>query len=516
VLGLTTTIARMHLDQIRLDYVAILGGDYESVKANGYCPRDGLPPVPLSLPFAWKHRDRNAANQLHAWRFLHPIFQKYLATKHPAYIAEAITYMRDWDRFRTKSGDYSPVWGDVPTGMRCIALAFVLSLDKAGHIELSNDDKNFVLFLSGLHTENLSSSQNITVGNHAVHQLRGLRMLSMALADDGLDAFCNEAMSKLLEANFDKYHVNTENSPFYHHYNVQLLRPIGKLFPSLNRQIRNIVQNGRAISAWLTDHNGDFYSIGDSEGHGVPFKATVPIDPISLPGKFVHKDLHQSGYIVIRSHATIPAADAEALVFHATNATHVHSHADHLSFILVHKGVELFADPGKHSYQYDEWRQYFRSDIGHNTVGLAGIAFNTEDTPIGTAKLEPVVIRNSQYFICGSVPRSDCFKMSRSMAYAPGQLLTITDQVEHNTQNAVEARFHLGIGVEARPENGKFLLLKDDTVLAELHFDPHNLLDAAITDGWVSKRSYTKIKTQTLLLSYAPHTTFINTRVRLL
>ena len=46
-----------------------------------------------------------------------------------------------------------------------------------------------------------------------------------------------------------------------------------------------------------------------------------------------------------------------------------HGHADALSFSLRAFGCEIFVDPGTYDYfTYPEWRQYFRSTRGHNTL----------------------------------------------------------------------------------------------------------------------------------------------------
>jgi hypothetical protein len=50
-----------------------------------------------------------------------------------------------------------------------------------------------------------------------------------------------------------------------------------------------------------------------------------------------------------------------------------HAHADALSIELRHGGVDIFADPGTYCYHGEpEWRRYFRSTRGHNTLELDG------------------------------------------------------------------------------------------------------------------------------------------------
>ncbi len=59
---------------------------------------------------------------------------------------------------------------------------------------------------------------------------------------------------------------------------------------------------------------------------------------------------------------------------HGFLATAAHAHADALSIEVRHDGIEIFADPGTYCYHGDpEWRSYFRSTRGHNTIELAGV-----------------------------------------------------------------------------------------------------------------------------------------------
>jgi len=50
-----------------------------------------------------------------------------------------------------------------------------------------------------------------------------------------------------------------------------------------------------------------------------------------------------------------------------------HAHADALSVEIRHDGVDILADPGTYCYHgQPEWRGYFRSTLGHNTLELDG------------------------------------------------------------------------------------------------------------------------------------------------
>jgi hypothetical protein len=50
-----------------------------------------------------------------------------------------------------------------------------------------------------------------------------------------------------------------------------------------------------------------------------------------------------------------------------------HAHADALSVEVRHGGVDILADPGTYCYHGEpEWRKYFQSTIGHNTLEVDG------------------------------------------------------------------------------------------------------------------------------------------------
>jgi Heparinase II/III-like protein len=59
-----------------------------------------------------------------------------------------------------------------------------------------------------------------------------------------------------------------------------------------------------------------------------------------------------------------------------------HAHADALSVEVRHGGVDILADPGTYCYHGEqEWRSYFRSTIGHNTMELGGRSQSVEAGP---------------------------------------------------------------------------------------------------------------------------------------
>ena len=92
--------------------------------------------------------------------------------------------------------------------------------------------------------------------------------------------------------------------------------------------------------------------------------------PEARPRSFPH-----AGLVLLRT----PAGEAPEIWCRCDGGPHgflsiaAHAHADALSLEVRHDGVDILADPGTYCYHGEsEWRQYFRSTKGHNTVCIDG------------------------------------------------------------------------------------------------------------------------------------------------
>ncbi|MFD7605885.1 alginate lyase family protein [Streptomyces mirabilis] len=99
-----------------------------------------------------------------------------------------------------------------------------------------------------------------------------------------------------------------------------------------------------------------------------PNNATAPAvnRPASRPGHFA-----DAGMTILRGPEKIWCrCDGGP---HGFLSIAAHAHADALSVEVRHDGVDVLADPGTYCYHgQPEWRQYFRSTLGHNTLQLDG------------------------------------------------------------------------------------------------------------------------------------------------
>ncbi|MEU9192555.1 alginate lyase family protein [Streptomyces hundungensis] len=139
-----------------------------------------------------------------------------------------------------------------------------------------------------------------------------------------------------------------------------------------------------------------------------------------------------------------------------------HAHADALSVEVRHDGVDVLADPGTYCYHgQPEWRRYFRSTLGHNTLQLDGADQSVSGGPflwtrharsrvLGMDRSEAGVVRwcaeHDGYR--GSVHRR------RVELAAAEREFRITDEVR-GPRRAVRLAFHLGPLITADLEGNR-------------------------------------------------------------
>jgi hypothetical protein len=136
-----------------------------------------------------------------------------------------------------------------------------------------------------------------------------------------------------------------------------------------------------------------------------------------------------------------------------------HAHADALSVEVRYGGVDILADPGTYCYHGDpEWRSYFRSTIGHNTVEIGGRNQASEGGPFlwrSHANGKEIDVRDigdaaewtAQHdgYLSLSPParHSRCVRLDRA-----SRTLDIVDEVDGGSFD-VRLAFHLGPEVQA-------------------------------------------------------------------
>ncbi|MEU4488883.1 alginate lyase family protein [Streptomyces purpurascens] len=136
-----------------------------------------------------------------------------------------------------------------------------------------------------------------------------------------------------------------------------------------------------------------------------------------------------------------------------------HAHADALSVEVRHDGVDVLADPGTYCYHgQPEWRQYFRSTLGHNTLQLDGGDQSVSGGPfLWTRQARSrVLVTDTADASGGGTARwsaeHDGYQRSvhrrRVELTAESQELRVVDEVRGD-RRAVRLAFHLGPAITA-------------------------------------------------------------------
>ncbi|MDP5143056.1 heparinase II/III family protein [Rheinheimera baltica] len=498
-------------------YSIVISGNVEKLMKEGFIARTGAEPVAIQLPMAWQHHDRNIAFNLHAWRFLNPVWQALFDTADSEYFSLALKFMQDWYEHEQQREHSHFCWYDMSTGIRAMHLALAIEYVNEHRLEISNAEAVLLRSLADRHYHKLHDATFITKGNHAIYQIIGLRLLSTSSDYECID-FCTQQLTKLIDEAFDENAVCTENSPFYHHYHISIFSHIQpSLFASLADKLKHTLDKAKTNSAWFTSPVGSYYQIGDTEGRGSLLRPNA-FTSEKLTKHFVVKDLASSGYQIVRD---VTLKEGFALIFYAANQSYNHSHSDHLSFILYFKGIELFSDSGKFSYEKDAWRDYFISDAAHNTVGLLGRRFMPLDIKLGQAELFPIRINADKIMLRGLVKRGPLWHQ-RSVTLRERQL-HISDDVENLSDNLIELRWHLAEGVSLE-QTGEFCfeLIHEQKALARLRLQAcisASIVCGQVTpeiQGWISRSYHQKCAAITLVVHYPANETLIQTTVELL
>ncbi|MER5584460.1 heparinase II/III family protein [Streptomyces asoensis] len=137
-----------------------------------------------------------------------------------------------------------------------------------------------------------------------------------------------------------------------------------------------------------------------------------------------------------------------------------HAHADALSVEVRHDGVDVLADPGTFCYHgQPQWRRYFRSTLGHNTLELDGADQSVSGGPFlwtRQARSRVLVADTAGAGEGGTVRWA-----AEHDGYGPGvhrrrveltpasRELTVVDEVRGGPRRAVRLAFHLGPAITA-------------------------------------------------------------------
>ncbi|MFE1310552.1 alginate lyase family protein [Streptomyces sp. NPDC058755] len=172
--------------------------------------------------------------------------------------------------------------------------------------------------------------------------------------------------------------------------------------------------------------------------------------PASRPAHFA-----DAGMTILRA----PAGTAEIWCRcdggpHGFLSIAAHAHADALSVEVRHDGVDVLADPGTYCYHgQPEWRQYFRSTLGHNALQLDGADQSVSGGPFLWTRHAQTRVQVAD--VAHWCAEHDGYQRSvhrrRVELTAASQELRVVDEVRgrHSPRRAVRLAFHLGPAIAA-------------------------------------------------------------------
>ncbi|MEU6990144.1 alginate lyase family protein [Streptomyces sp. NPDC046465] len=128
-----------------------------------------------------------------------------------------------------------------------------------------------------------------------------------------------------------------------------------------------------------------------------------------------------------------------------------HAHADALSVEVRHDGVDVLADPGTYCYHgQPEWRQYFRSTLGHNTLQMDGADQSVSGGPFLWTRHahSRVLVAEPKRWCAEHDGYEDSVHRRRVELTAESQELKVIDEVR-GPGRTVRLAFHLGPDITA-------------------------------------------------------------------
>lgn len=484
----------------KLLFRLIAGGDFTDTMNRGYLVRDDCERVDLNKNLAWNYGDRNLRFNINAWRFLNPAVSYYFSSQSEEKVKGqelCKLYKRIIEDWKNNALDNSNkfVWYDMAVGIRAMHLAFFLYLIERAYFNISNDFMSTLNAIVNMHLDWLSQKKNITEGNHAVYEIVGLKLLSFILCHNKYDDFCSSELEILFDKAFDKNFVSTENSPFYHKYNIDLFLKIPReIFPSLHRKLQSIKNEGMPITKWLTDSRGYFYQIGDTEGKGILLTSNdiKDINGTKIEG-LVYKDLGESGYQVVRSVPESNLNDDFFLVFRGISPSNVHRHCDALSIILGFRGREIISDSGKYTYEHSQDRDLIVSDNAHSTAGNFRKAYMPNHINSKHQALLPVRAFSDKIHLSGNVVKRNEFFHNRNITIFSKSKLRIYDYASSPDGDLSEVRFLFSEDIISVDITGNTIVLENkigDFIYLNLsgNISSIKLISPEMEEAWISRK----------------------------
>lgn len=228
-----------------------------------------------------------------------------------------------------------------------------------------------------------------------------------------------------------------------------------------------------------------------------------PDRPAERPAHFA-----DAGLTILRSRTNVGGGSGPEIWCRADAGPHgflsiaAHAHCDALSLEVRVDGVDVLADPGTYCYHgEEEWRNYFRSTIAHNTVEVARTEQSTWGGPFLWLRGATGTVRRYDGNTWEAEHDGYAPATHRRTAVLDDGVLRVEDRLD--TAADVRIAWHLGpeVSVELDQSTGRLVWPGGSAVVelpAGLHWTAHRGEDSPPL-GWYSPRFGHKVPTTTLL-----------------
>jgi len=425
-------------------------------EAVGWKARADAKPVALpQTPDDWTQdplSDRNWRFQLHSWRPLDDYIVAHDVTGDPAMLERAVRMIATWREAESRANDDALFWNDMGTGLRAAKLAYMISRLSS----LPPQMREIIIALGRSHLRRLRVEAFYSMSNHGLFQVYGLTALSdvmpAAPEAEGGKAFAEQMLERILASQFGQEGVHLEHSPGYHYFVILTLRKMMATgWYDAMPQVAAIIDLAKTTFPWFVFPDGRISGAGDSD-RNVP-RFTPPNIKSVKAALF-----QEAGYAVVRTDWAMKGEWRSMLLVTAGHHSHVHKHADDLSFEFYDKGRFWIVDTGKYSYSKRDWREYTDSARAHNSVDLTPLR---SDNGLGVAKPRGGALTRADreglgWVVEGLIDRPEIgARHSRRFYYVRRKSLTIEDHIQLADHREVTAWLHLAPDLHAeRSEDG--------------------------------------------------------------
>lgn len=411
-------------------------------------------------------KSRNWQFQHHTLRWLSPV--RHLAADGDSAARNFwINTVSSWvEANPVKSPASKFAWVDMCDGLRAQELVFGWPL------AVNKTEQGMLLRALRTHGDWLAQEENISEGNHALHQHVGLFVLSSFLRDKTRQKLAVDRLGKLFAKSFDQTGANDEGSIEYHKLNLAWWQATWDRVEAegleLPADLFLTLSKAATFLAHATRPDGTIVPIGDThlkrvEANGRPeleFVASAgrsglpPAAPVMVsPNGFI---LGRSGW----GNESRPFDTQSHYSLRYGSAIKSHQHEDRGSVTFFSGGQDWLTDPGSYSYEpKDPFRQYLRSREAHNLV----IVDEVEYRKSGSVQLEACRVDevSHDYTLVDSNYKG--VNLTRRVIYlAAIDLMVVLDRVESDHKITSRQTWHTEPGIKPRYRDSALELQKND------------------------------------------------------